>query len=424
MDQLAKNNRIKETIHATRQRHDDMDCRVVEVKAVPGKLSKTKVGLLNTVFCEGKWLRNSELSKGDPAKFDRNAKTATVKVGDTFEERPLTLLGSQIKQDIVDALKSEMRGLATKKAKGERVGRLRFKSYCNSIPLRQHGNTYTIDFANNAISIQKLKNYPIKVRGLSQIPEGAELANAKLVRKPSGYYFHITVYCPRKEYAATGHACGIDFGIGNNLTLTTGEVINITVPEDKGVKLASRRMHRSYHKNGGKKTSNHRKRVKRVQAAYEKLNNRKRDISNKVVSQILSENDFIAIQDEMISAWHKGLFGKQVQHSSMGFIKRRLKTNRQVYTVERAYPSTQKCPVCGKNTKHPLSKRSYDCQYCGYHHPSRDIKAATMILMEAINQVSAERRAQSPVEAATSAAGHFRAASGKLPPTKQEAQVL
>ena len=40
----------------------------------------------------------------------------------------------------------------------------------------------------------------------------------------------------------------------------------------------------------------------------------------------------------------------------------------------------QICPICGCLTKHPLNKRTYDCEYCGYHHFSRDIKSAQSIL--------------------------------------------
>ncbi|MBR2805320.1 MAG: transposase, partial [Oscillospiraceae bacterium] len=79
----------------------------------------------------------------------------------------------------------------------------------------------------------------------------------------------------------------------------------------------------------------------------------------------------------------KGLFGRQVQHSAMGVIKAELKNSSNVYVVSRSYPSTQICPECGKLTKHPLSKRSYTCRYCGYSHPSRDVKAAGSILAEA-----------------------------------------
>ena len=135
----------------------------------------------------------------------------------------------------------------------------------------------------------------------------------------------------------------------------------------------------------------------------------------------------------MIASWHHGVFGKQVQHSAMGSIKAKLKKSSRVIVVPRNFPSTQKCPACGENTKHPLSKRDYDCGHCGYHHPSRDVKAAEMVLSEALeiasnNNVSPERRTQSPVETTPSACrgiGPFvdRIAL-KVPSVKQEAQVL
>lgn len=68
--------------------------------------------------------------------------------------------------------------------------------------------------------------------------------------------------------------------------------------------------------------------------------------------------------------------------------------------IDRYFPSTQICPVCGKLTKHHLSKRDYDCSYCGYHHDDRDAKAAQMNLDYA--NVSLGRRANSPVELKTS----------------------
>ena len=86
---------------------------------------------------------------------------------------------------------------------------------------------------------------------------------------------------------------------------------------------------------------------------------------------------------KMIHNWHKGIFGKQVQHSAIGVIKEELKNSSGVYVVSRDFPSTQICPECGMLTKHPLKMRSYTCQYCGYHHPSRDEKAAGSILEEA-----------------------------------------
>ena len=125
----------------------------------------------------------------------------------------------------------------------------------------------------------------------------------------------------------------------------------------------------------------------------------------------------------MLANWHKGLFGKQIQHSCMGLIKAELKNSSKTHVIEQSYPSTQICPVCGQLTKHPLIKRSYDCQYCGYHNDSRDKKSAQSILERALYEVSLEQRAKSLVEAEPSTAVGL-SYSGKVPPMTQEAQVL
>ena len=61
--------------------------------------------------------------------------------------------------------------------------------------------------------------------------------------------------------------------------------------------------------------------------AYERDRNRRIDKANKAMHEILSNNDFLANQDEMINSWQAGLFGKQMQYSAMGYIKAKLKNN-------------------------------------------------------------------------------------------------
>ena len=251
--------------------------------------------------------------------------------------------------------------------------------------LKQFHVTYDIDKDRSRIRVQGIRK-PFKVRGLEQIPDDAEIANAKFVRKASGLYFHITCYVPKEEKHIPHRSVGIDFGISDNLVFSDGrEPVNICVPESKGTKLASRRMNKALSHNGNQKSNsnNHYKRKNKVRKAYEKDKNRRKDLANKAIHEILNNYDFIAIQDEMIHNWHKGIFGKQVQHSAIGVIKEELKNSSGVYVVSRDFPSTQICPECGKLTKHPMKMRSYTCQYCGYHHPSRDEKAASSILEEA-----------------------------------------
>ena len=380
MDRLAKNQKIKETGKATRERRKDMLCRVFEVKVDLSRMSKSQRNDVNTLFREAKWFRNAYLADNGLSDKSRSVK---VKVKDVFEERELTLLGSQIKQSIISEVKDSIRGLAMLKEKGHKVGALKFKSVCNCVNLKQFHVTYDIDKDRSRIRVQGIRK-PFKVRGLEQIPDDAEIANAKFIRKASGLYFHITCYVPKEEKHIPHRSVGIDFGISDNLVFSDGrEPVNICVPESKGTKLASRRMNKALSHNGNQKSNKHYKRKNKVRKAYEKDKNRRKDLANKAVHEILNNYDFIAIQDEMIHNWHKGIFGKQVQHSAIGVIKEELKNSSNVYVVSRDFPSTQICPECGKLTKHPLKMRSYTCQYCGYHHPSRDEKAAGSILEEA-----------------------------------------
>ena len=380
MDRLAKNQKIKETGKATRERRKDMLCRVFEVKVDLSRMSKSQRNDVNTLFREAKWFRNAYLADNGLSDKSRSVK---VKVKDVFEERELTLLGSQIKQSIISEVKDSIRGLAVLKEKGHKVGALKFKSVCNCVNLKQFHVTYDIDKDRSRIRVQGIRK-PFKVRGLEQIPDDAEIANAKFIRKASGLYFHITCYVPKEEKHIPHRSVGIDFGISDNLVFSDGrEPVNICVPESKGTKLASRRMNKALSHNGNQKSNKHYKRKNKVRKAYEKDKNRRKDLANKAVHEILNNYDFIAIQDEMIHNWHKGIFGKQVQHSAIGVIKEELKNSSGVYVVSRDFPSTQICPECGMLTKHPLKMRSYTCQYCGYHHPSRDEKAAGSILEEA-----------------------------------------
>ena len=380
MDRLAKNQKIKETGKATRERRKDMLCRVFEVKADLSRMSKSQRNDVNTLFREAKWFRNAYLADNGLSDKSRSVK---VKVKDVFEERELTLLGSQIKQSIISEVKDSIRGLAVLKEKGHKVGALKFKSVCNCLNLKQFHVTYDIDKDRSRIRVQGIRK-PFKVRGLEQIPDDAEIANTKFIRKASGLYFHITCYVPKEEKHIPHRSVGIDFGISDNLVFSDGrEPVNIYVPESKGTKLASRRMNKALSHNGNQKSNKQYKRKNKVRIAYEKDKNRRKDLANKAVHEILNNYDFIAIQVEMIHNWHKGIFGKQVQHSAIGVIKEELKNSSGVYVVSRDFPSTQICPECGMLTKHPLKMRSYTCQYCGYHHPSRDEKAAGSILEEA-----------------------------------------
>ncbi|MFM7854095.1 MAG: zinc ribbon domain-containing protein, partial [Flammeovirgaceae bacterium] len=109
-----------------------------------------------------------------------------------------------------------------------------------------------------------------------------------------------------------------------------------------------------------------------LQRSYLRTTRQKKDAANKLVGW-LNRNTRVSIQDEMISNWKKGLFGKQVQHSAMGEIKRLLKLNKHTHIVPKRFPTTQLCPNCGGLKKHTLAERVYSCE-CGFSE-HRDLKS-------------------------------------------------
>lgn len=96
-----------------------------------------------------------------------------------------------------------MKSLKESKNNGRKVGKLKFTKEVKSIDLKEYGNTYKIDRDTQKVKIQKLGW--VRVRGLDNIPENVEFANAKLLKKSDGYYINVTTYkdkknTPRREF--------------------------------------------------------------------------------------------------------------------------------------------------------------------------------------------------------------------------------
>ena len=106
------------------------------------------------------------------------------------------------------------------------------------------------------------------------------------------------------------------------------------------------------------------------------------------------------MQDENIKGWHKGLFGKQVQNSALGTLKSKLKANENVLMINRFFPSTRMCPVCGHiHEDITLSDREFVCPACGYAE-ERDTKAAKTLLLAGGHEIACTlpEQKRTPVE--------------------------
>ena len=154
---MSKNETIKNTLKQTKERRKEQACRSFIVKVDKSHLSQQKLDNLNKLFLEAKWFYNYAIAN-DPFGLDYKIKSVMVKVKDKFEERPLTILSSQMKQEILYDAQDSIINLSKKKANGGKVGQLKFKSYTQSIPLKQFGNTYKI-INGKYIKIQNIKGW-------------------------------------------------------------------------------------------------------------------------------------------------------------------------------------------------------------------------------------------------------------------------
>lgn len=372
---MTKAERIKNTLHETRKRRKTQKATVYQLKLQ--NLSRKKEELLKRAFAEAKWLYNWLVSDTERLSIPANKiSTVEVKVGESFEERSLTILGSQVKQEIANRLKDNLRALRKLKENGHKVGALKHKKFVNSIPLKQYGVTYKMDFVRNRVRIQKLGDF--RALGLHQIPENAEIANAVLVRKPSGYYLHLTCYLSKEHFKREpiGEAVGIDFGIDTKITLSNGLKIDFELHETCRLKKMQRKLAKS------KKGSRNREKLRfLLRKEYEKISNRRRDVQNKVIA-FLKLYGTVVFQDDFIKGW-EALFGSQVHSSGIGGLKSRLSTSLETpIIVKRFEPTTQECFACGKLHNLSLSDRVIECE-CGWKC-DRDVNSALVTLRKGV----------------------------------------
>lgn len=308
-------------------------------------------------------------------------KTVLVKVKDSFEEREIKCLSSQMKQSVVDSVKQNIFSLSKAKNKGLKVGRLRFKKECNEINLQQFGITYRIK-SHNKISVQNIG--VLVVNGLEQIDlEEVEFANAKLIKKPSGFYIHLTVYTKKQPQPETSkEVLGLDMGIKDQLTFSNGVKVDFYLEESEQLKGLMRKLSRQH-----KGSNQYKQTLSRIKKIFKHMDNKKSDVVNKL-NYVLKRNYIICFQDELLNSWkrkkskQKFSFGRKVQHGILGRVKDKLKKNTSNVMLESSVPTTQTCPECGCLTKHSLDRRKYRCSHCGYENPDRDIHSAkNMILL-------------------------------------------
>ena len=387
----TKRLQIKATRQATRERRKSQTIKTYTLKVNNQKLSKQQQEYLRKIFIEAKWFYNFLLQNDISLNYNDVKEilkqyTVKIKKKDVFEDRKLEYLSSSLKRQLHQRICNSIKALSVLKAKHiQSVGRLKFTPQINSIDYPQYKITWRFA-GQNKIQIQGCKK-AFRVFGYSQLKNVKEYSNLKLVRKADGYYFQITSMEDKTPRKQTNKAIGLDFGIKDTITTSNGDKYKFDFPETKRLKKLQRHESRKLIDKNNKTSKNRLKLRNKINIEFQKINNRKKDATNKLVSKLVKENDIICLQDELVGQWHKGIFGRSVQHSNLGAIKSKLKdlqSTHDIRVIKSEIATTKKC-FCRHKNAISLNDRVFKCKKCGFEY-DRDIKSAIYILVCGLQQ--------------------------------------
>ncbi|MGY4098217.1 RNA-guided endonuclease InsQ/TnpB family protein [Nocardia sp. R16R-3T] len=301
----------------------------------------------------------------------------------TLEREWLAEVSSVVLQQALADLNTAYRNFfqsVSGKRKGAKVAPPRFRS--------RKDNRQSIRFTKNArfivtpggkLRLPKIGDVP--VRWSRELP--SDPSSVTIIKDAAGRYFaSFVVWAGEEPLRPSDSEVGIDVGLSSFAVLSNGKVIE----NPRFLRRAERRLRKAQQALSRKEkgSKNRAKARVRVAKAHAKVADTRRDWVHKQSTAIIRDNQAVYVEDLSVKGLARTRLAKSVHDAGWSMFTRMLEEKAQRYgrtfgKVNRWFPSTQMCSVCGAlDGKKPLHVREWTCT-CGTVH-DRDLNAAINIL--------------------------------------------
>ncbi|MGG2459864.1 RNA-guided endonuclease InsQ/TnpB family protein [Streptomyces sp. RGM 3693] len=244
-------------------------------------------------------------------------------------------------------------------------------------------------FRDGKLTLAKMAE-PLAIVWSRPLPRDAKPSTVTVSRDAAGRWF-VSMLCDDpsvKPLPATDAAVGIDAGLDRLLTLSTGEKITNPKHERKHRARLVKAQRALAKKDKG--SNNRAKARQRVAKIHARIADSRRDRLHKLTTRLVRENQTIVIEDLTVRNMVKNhTLARAISDAAWSEFRSLLEYKaawygREVIAVDRFFPSSRLCSVCGTLTsKMPLNVRTWTCD-CGTTH-DRDVNAARNILAEGLS---------------------------------------
>jgi putative transposase len=234
---------------------------------------------------------------------------------------------------------------------------------------------------NGRLALQGIGH--VRVKWHRPLPTSAEVRTAAVRRVAGRWYgsFSITVSGSLRVAAEGQPAVGVDLGVKQFATLSTGEQIR----GPRAYRAATRRLRIAQRRVSRRQKGSHRREKARLRLArqHERIRNLRHDHAHKLSRRLVSEFGLIAVEELNIRALAKGFLAKHVTDQGWAAFLTALEykaaeAGTRLIRVPAAGTS-QTCSGCGAIVQKLLAERTHRCSDCGLIL-DRDTNAARNIL--------------------------------------------